>query len=1050
MALASLTVDLTLGLSKFESDSGRAAQILARDQANMARSATTFIAALQKQADQAGKTRTELLSLKATQLGVSEQAAALIAKIDAASKPATAPAGAAAAAVGAGAAAHAMEGFSLATSSARRELIVLGHEAATGNFSRFAGSLSVLAERTGAANLLFSGLGVGVLGAVAAVAAFGAAVVEGASQSRKLADALVLTGNYAGVTEGQFNALAKGVAASGQVSIGVAREFEQALVATGQIGPQVLAAATAAAAKYGQATGQEAKEVAADFASMTKDVVAWATEHNKQLNFLTAAQFDQIKTLQELGRAADAQGVIYEALNARLSKLPANLGAIERALRAGKNAFSAFWDAALDVGRTETVDDKIAKLNEQIAKAQERARHPINLIPNLEFGTDTPTSSDNRGADELIAQRDALQRQKAAGETAAAATAERAAVTQRAITSKTLIDQYAKEGKSVDLYREKLAQLKAAFADNANAGTPVSATKQAAALKGLADSFRDRRGINDADAQRKAQLDQDLKNLRDNLANEQDALVFNQRFVDAIYQSGGVSLKDFYASKQTLIAAGIAAELDALAGEKSRLQRELDGGAFKDQAERSRVQTQLNETAAKTARTGLEATRAATLATLEQAAAEKQLQDRTVDFYAALAEGQGDAQTAELLRMQAQVAAAAAIAKASEGSNVPITQKALDSYSELLQTQKDFADVQRATGITTADASRAEELAGLQALQRGDSLLTQERDIYAIRSKQLVQLQALADASAALAAKYDDPRLKAAAADAALAVAKAAEAVDPALTRLRDSVKSTADSIAGDIGGALEHFQGFPALLESIEKSLLAAGTKFFVTDPLKAGLEGIFRQATEGKSGFAGLLQGAAGVSGGSGVASQTAALATSTATIDTFTAALAQATAQLGGQTVTGGSASTSGGGIFGWLGGLFGGGSAAGGSAAGTVATDDALALYFHTGGLVGSGGVSGRVPASVFAGAARYHSGGIAGLAPNEVPAILKRREEVLTQNDPRHRDNWDGGSSPVVNMTNHFTVEPTTSRNSQNQILAAVGMATQRAVRRNGG
>nr|DAX24920.1 MAG TPA: Tail tape measure [Caudoviricetes sp.] len=73
-------------------------------------------------------------------------------------------------------------------------------------------------------------------------------------------------------------------------------------------------------------------------------------------------------------------------------------------------------------------------------------------------------------------------------------------------------------------------------------------------------------------------------------------------------------------------------------------------------------------------------------------------------------------------------------------------------------------------------------------------------------------------------------------------------------------------------------------------------------------------------------------------------------------------------------------------------------------------------FHTGGIVGGGKTAGKkVNPLVFAGAVRYHSGGIAGLAPNEVPAVLQKGEEVLTKNDPRHRNNQssNGGSEPLT-------------------------------------
>lgn len=60
--------------------------------------------------------------------------------------------------------------------------------------------------------------------------------------------------------------------------------------------------------------------------------------------------------------------------------------------------------------------------------------------------------------------------------------------------------------------------------------------------------------------------------------------------------------------------------------------------------------------------------------------------------------------------------------------------------------------------------------------------------------------------------------------------------------------------------------------------------------------------------------------------------------------------------------------------------------------------------HSGGVAGQTYMTRDVPPWVFAGAPRYHSGGVAGLAPDEVPTILQRGEEVLTRNDPRHRDN----------------------------------------------
>lgn len=102
-----------------------------------------------------------------------------------------------------------------------------------------------------------------------------------------------------------------------------------------------------------------------------------------------------------------------------------------------------------------------------------------------------------------------------------------------------------------------------------------------------------------------------------------------------------------------------------------------------------------------------------------------------------------------------------------------------------------------------------------------------------------------------------------------------------------------------------------------------------------------------------------------------------------------------------------------IFNMISGMFGGG--AGGGLGGMIM--NAVGSIFHSGGVVGSGSAPSRsIPASAWAGAPRYHEGGIAGLKPGEVPAILKRGEEVLTEDNPRHAANGGGagGDTAVIN------------------------------------
>ncbi len=75
--------------------------------------------------------------------------------------------------------------------------------------------------------------------------------------------------------------------------------------------------------------------------------------------------------------------------------------------------------------------------------------------------------------------------------------------------------------------------------------------------------------------------------------------------------------------------------------------------------------------------------------------------------------------------------------------------------------------------------------------------------------------------------------------------------------------------------------------------------------------------------------------------------------------------------------------------------------------------------HSGGVAGSDGYShGRAfSASTWSGATRYHSGGIAGLRPGEVPAILEKGEVVLPNSGILTAPKGSGGNGLTVNIHN---------------------------------
>lgn len=87
------------------------------------------------------------------------------------------------------------------------------------------------------------------------------------------------------------------------------------------------------------------------------------------------------------------------------------------------------------------------------------------------------------------------------------------------------------------------------------------------------------------------------------------------------------------------------------------------------------------------------------------------------------------------------------------------------------------------------------------------------------------------------------------------------------------------------------------------------------------------------------------------------------------------------------------------------------AAGGSGSGGWGAAIA-SLVAHDGGVVGSShGRSRSVSPGWFAGAPRYHGGGISGMSADEYPAILQEGEEVLAKDSPRNIMNGGAGLKP---------------------------------------
>jgi hypothetical protein len=99
---------------------------------------------------------------------------------------------------------------------------------------------------------------------------------------------------------------------------------------------------------------------------------------------------------------------------------------------------------------------------------------------------------------------------------------------------------------------------------------------------------------------------------------------------------------------------------------------------------------------------------------------------------------------------------------------------------------------------------------------------------------------------------------------------------------------------------------------------------------------------------------------------------------------------------------------------------------------------FANILHAGGTVGSPGPGRMVPAMAFAGAPRMHSGGWAGLKPDEVPAILQRGERVLSRREAAGYGQGQGAAT-TVNVT-IMSRDAESFRQSRSQVAADIARA----------
>lgn len=309
-------------------EEGRAAIAEAEAKQKATNAGRDFVSSLKQQADSFGKTRAELLEMKAAQLGVSTEAAPFINALKQQEQ----------------ALKKQQNAMGLAGISAGQYKMAMRQLPAqiTDVVTSLASGMPVwlvAIQQGGQIKDSFGGIGntfkvllsyinpltVGAVALGVALAAIAKAGYDSWKAQRDLANALVLTGGYAATTTGQITSLADEINKTSSATIGSIQGIATSLAQSGKYSINQIKAITKTTAEWAAQTGESEKTITGYFDSIAKDPVKGLADLNEQFNFLKEGQLTYIESLRktkgETAAAEAATKLFADTMDKRLKDI---------------------------------------------------------------------------------------------------------------------------------------------------------------------------------------------------------------------------------------------------------------------------------------------------------------------------------------------------------------------------------------------------------------------------------------------------------------------------------------------------------------------------------------------------------------------------------------------------------------------------------------------------------------------------------------------------------------------------------------------------------
>lgn len=280
---------------------------------------------------------------------------------------------------------------------------------------------------------LLTPLRVVALGATAAVGALAFAFLQVRNEQNAYNQALALTGNFAGVTTGQINDMARSISQVSKASVGEAAKALAVVIGTGRFAKDQAELVTTAALQMSKATGRAVEDTVADFVKLANEPTKATAELNRQHHYLSATIYSQIKTLEEQGNHAAAAALAIQSyaggVGDAAGRIEDNLGTFDKLLNRLKALGKGMSSGLGNLFREQTDTELVAALEKKLAEVRKYGV-PYDI-----------TGGNAKGViADLERQLTLAKENQKAKEASAKSEAESAAMAETAIAAKTKLD----------------------------------------------------------------------------------------------------------------------------------------------------------------------------------------------------------------------------------------------------------------------------------------------------------------------------------------------------------------------------------------------------------------------------------------------------------------------------------------------------------------------------------------------------------------------------------------------------------------------------------